>query len=476
MEVIGFTLIIVTAVVFSIIGVLYTRGKKISIEGFIVSRGSVKLNVAIATSVASSMGAWILFSPSETSSVWGITALIGYALGSALALIIFAWLGLKFRQLMPKGHTLTEYVFHRYGTGMYVLILLITVFYMAVFLAAELTGISLAAKIVFDIPLIYTAAIIGIATVTYTAFGGIKSSIFTDRFQHMIFLPLIIVIFLVSVFLIGNIGSFADKVNKANPNILNFGYKPGIEMAFTLIIAIVAANLFHQGYWQRVYVSKTHNIMKKSFLISGLIVFFVVLVAGSFGVFAVGLNSLEYPSVSLFTFLLGISQPFVIFAVMILAVALVMSSMDTLLNGLVSVFTTDLARLKPKINKKKILNAARWITVVLAGITILVAKQGYSVLYLFLVADLICSGAAFPTFYGLFSKKHSGIIAFIASISGIIAGLFFFPDPTFSRGNLLYSFLIALVVSSIITLLLCQFSKRKFDFRTLQKKIVLLSK
>jgi len=474
-EIIGFTLIIATAVVFTLIGLLYTKGKKLSVEDFITSRGSVKLSVAVATLVASSMGAWILFSPAEASVTWGITALIGYALGSAAALFIFAWLGLKLRIMMPKGHTITEYVFHRYGTGMYIFVLIITVFYMAVFLTAELTGISLAAKFVFDVPLIYTAVIVGLGTVAYTAYGGIKASIFTDRFQHMVFLPLLIIIFLISLFFIGNFDVFIDKVNGFNENTFNFNYKPGIETAITLIIAIVGANLFHQGYWQRVYIAKNNRIMKDSFLIAGLIVIFIILIAGSFGIFAIGHNAVENPSVALFTFFLNVTPQWVLLIVMILAVALVMSSMDTLLNGLISLFTVDLVRLKPKINKNNILTIAKWGTIVLAGLAILVATRGFSVLYLFLIADLVCVAAAFPTFYGLYSNRYSGKVALLTSIVGIVAGAFYFPNPTFARGNLLYSFLIALIVPIVLSLIFGQIGKR-YDFKLLQEKIVPLNK
>lgn len=378
--------------------------------------------------------------------------------------------------MMPNGHTLAEYVFHRFGTGMYILVLLVIIFYMAVFLTAELTGISLAAKFVFDIPLVYTAVIVGLGTVIYTAFGGIKASIFTDRFQYILILPLLIIIFVFSIFLLGGFDDIVTKANEIDSKTFDLGYKPGIQTAITLIIAIVGANLFHQGYWQRVYIAKTNRIMKDSFMIAGIIVIFIILIAGSFGMFAIVENTADNASVAFFTFLLGAMPEWVLFVVMVLAVVLVMSSMDTLLNGLVSLFTVDLVRLKPKISKKNVLTIARWVTVVLAGLAILIATKGFSVLYLFLIADLVCAAAAFPTFYGLYSRRINGKVALISSIIGIVLGALFFPDPAFSRGNLLYSFLIALIVPALITLIFSQLNRNKFDFRVLQKKIVVLDR
>jgi hypothetical protein len=83
-----------------------------------------------------------------------------------------------------------------------------------------------------------------------------------------------------------------------------------------------------------------------------------------------------------------------------------------------------------------------------------VASQGYSVLYLFLVADLVCTGAVFPTFYGLYSSRLGGGGAFLSALAGIAGGALFFPDPSFARGNLLISFLVALIIPVCITLIL----------------------
>lgn len=469
-EIFGIALIISTAIIFSIIGVLYSRGKRFSIEDYTTARGSVKLGTAVASLIAAAMGAWILFSPAEAAVTNGITALIGYSIGSASALFIFAWLGARARRIMPQGHTITEYVFHRYGNWMYILVLLIAVFYMSVFLAAELTGIALANQMVFGIPLVYTAFVIGITTLTYTAIGGFKASIFTDRIQSLVIMPLIAVIFVSSLAFLGGFENVIEKAGKINPDLFNFSYVPGIEFALTLIIAIVGAELFNQSNWQRIYSPKTISTMKGSFLTAGLIVMLIIFIVGFFGFFAVAYDAAENPSVAMFTFLLEISPRWVLLTAMILGVALVMSTINALLNGLVSLFTIDLARLKPKVSHKSLVGIGRWFTVVLAGLAILVSTKGYSVLYLFLVADLVCVAAAFPAFYGMYAKRFTGASALIASLIGIIVGAYFFPDPSFARGNLFYSFLAALMSSGVVSVILGLFGKR-FDFNILKEKV-----
>src|SRR3546814_1335259 len=83
----------------------------------------------------------------------------------------------------------------------------------------------------------------------------------------------------------------------------------------------------------------------------------------------------------------------------------------------------DVRRLTPAINKRALMALSRWLIFLLAIPVMIVAAQGYSVLYLFLLADLFCSAAAFPVFFGLFNRRYSGGMAFFSTLCGLIAGI-----------------------------------------------------
>jgi len=184
--------LLITAVVFAGIGVVYARGRVGSLEDYITARGSIGVLAAAVTLVASGMGAWILFSPAEAATRGGLPTVVGYALGAAAPLVAFIPLGNRLRQLIPEGHTLTEYVWHRYGWGMYVFTLLVMLFYMFIYLAAEVTGMALIAHLVAGVPLWVTAVIVLAATLAYTTYGGLRASIFTDGVQAILMLPLLV--------------------------------------------------------------------------------------------------------------------------------------------------------------------------------------------------------------------------------------------------------------------------------------------
>ena len=467
---IAILLVALVSVGFAAAGVAYARGRSLTLEDYITARGSVGALMAAATLVASGMGAWILFGPAEAATWGGLPAILGYALGAAAPLVAFIFLGRRIRQVMPEGHTLTEYVFHRYGTGMYVFTLLVMLFYMFIFLAAEITGMSLIANLVAGVPLWVTALIVVSTTLAYTAYGGLRASIFTDAVQTALILPLLAVVAVAGYFLLGGFEPTTAGLAERAPQLAQWGNLAGLEGALTFLIAILAANLFHQGYWQRIYAVRDQAALRRGFLISAAAVVPIVFVAGLFGLAAVGLGQAQTPSVALFSVLLEALPAWLAVGLVLLGLALVMSSADTLLNGIASIVAVDLRRAVPGAGTGLLLRASQVCTLTLAVPLLVIAAQGYSVLYLLLLADLVCAAAVFPVFYGLYSERYTGWAAMLGTLAGLVVGGLIFPDPAMTRGSLLGAFVAAGAASVVVSLLLTP-RRSTFDLGSLARAV-----
>jgi Na+/proline symporter len=367
---------------------------------------------------------------------------------------------------MPQGHALNEYVKYRFGGAMYWLTVIVMVFYMFVYLTAELTAIAKALQLVADVPLGVTALVVITAVFIYTTYGGVGTTILTDVFQFVVIGPLLLICFMVTVRALGGISGAFGAVTESHPELLALDNPGGLRFAATLIIAIVAAEVFNQGNWQRVYACRDSRVVRQSFLGSAILILPMILIAGLLGLMAVsfGLQG----DTAFFELLQQLSVPnWVLVTVIVLALALVMSSLDTLLNGIASVFTLDLLRLLPRHQSPYVLRVSRILTVLVGVPAIAIASQGYSVLYLFFMADLVCAAVIFPVLYGLYSRYLSGSSAFGSAIAGILAGGIFFPLPNFSPlipipggGDLLHSFAAALIVSTVLTLICTQVARK----------------
>lgn len=442
----GIVITCLTAIFFALVGLYFTRRKVESADAYIVSRNALSPWTLSLTIFATGMGVWILFGPAETLLTAGVFALFCYALASTLSLWMFAILGKKLRSVNPEGKSLTEFVLMRFGTSMYMLILAVTFVYMALGVTAALSGIGLASAAVFAMPQWQTILIIGIAALSYTSLGGFRVSVETDKIQTYVILPLFALLVGASMYFAGDIhAAFALA------NIPEFG-QSGIEYGIALLIGVLSAEAFNQVWWQRVYSGKSDGALRKGFFLAGIVVFPVVFLAGLIGVYAALGPAGGSPSSAIFNFL-PVLPEWLSVSAMILAITLTMSTMDSFLNSMAGLFLIDIKRRAPKLSDTKLIRTARVLTVLFAAITMILAVQGFSVLYLFLIADLICAGAVIPIFYGLFSKKLQPKVAFIAVLVGIAAGAFLFPDPSFTRGTLVGSFLVALLFPAVVIFL-----------------------
>lgn len=473
---------LVTVAAFTLIGLLQASRRTITLEDYMVSRNSVGTRTALATIVASAMGAWILFSPPEVGATSGIAGIVGYCIGQATPSAMFAFMGTRIRFLMPHGHSLNEYVLHRFGNAMYLLTLGIIVFYMFVYLAAELTAIAKAVELMAGVPLWLTAVLVISAVFIYTTVGGLAATIFTDAIQFIVIVPLLLLSFAIALIALGGWGTAIEPVTQSAPQLLSLANGPGIKFGATLVIAVISAEMFNQANWQRIYACRDDVVVRRSFLGSFLFIVPMLFVAGLLGILAMHFGFSD--DRAFFSLIEALGLPgWVSIAVLVLVLALVMSSLDTLLNGIASVFTIDLVRFFPTMPSTGILRASRILTVAVGIPVVLIASQGYNVLYLFLLADLVCAGALFPVLFGLYSRRLTGAMAFWSSLLGIGAGALFFPRPDFSpwnglpfAGDLLVSFAVPIVVSFLISTIWIQVKAQQgkteaFDFKQLDEKI-----
>ena len=478
----------VTMITFAIMGILYSRGRGNDLDDYISARKSLGTSRASATFMASVIGVWILFSPAESATWGGLAAIMGYGVGQAAPLLAFYFLAPRIKQLMSQGHGITEYAWFRFGKATYILVLIITGFYMFIFLVAELTAVSLAFNLVAGIPLIFTALLVCLAVVSYTAYGGLTASLFTDTIQAALIASLLALSFGWVIATYGGLRQLFLELSRSTPELLNPFYQPGIEFSIFVVIAILGANLFHQGYWQRIYACVDDKVMKKGFLIAGLSSIPIVVVAGLLGLigFSLGLIPEGSESVALFSLIVTTFPEWLVIVMIVLSLALVASSMDTLFNGIVSLIVIDLARFKPHLKSKVLLRVAKLGTLGIAVPAILVASQGYSVLFLFLLADLVSVAAVFPIYFGLYSRRISGRGAFVSSILGLVFGLPFFVLAISSGGVvtllgmnfgftslLLIGFIGALLIP-LASVLILRLGKYRYDFERLKRGIELV--
>ena len=142
------------------------------------------------------------------------------------------------------------------------------------------------------------------------------------------------------------------------------------------------------------------------------------------------------PDLGFFSLLLKNQTELLSLFVIILGLALTISTVDTLINAISSLVVVDgEASLKLK-KETDYLKFSKYIIVGLSIISFIIASKGFDILYLFLLADLFCCAFVLTVFYSFFNKNINEKTAYLSIIVGLVGGFLMFPAPDFSKSLL----------------------------------------
>ena len=432
-------LVIIISFIFVFLGIYHSK-KYQGLNNYLTANRNIGL-ISLTTSLtASALGAWILFGPASASTWGGVGAIIGYSLGTAFPMFFFIYLGKKIRKEFPEGSSLIEFMRKKFGKSLFKLILLMTIFYMFIFLCAEVTAVAILINYISGTDLWITALIVLLSTLVYTLYGGLKASIFTDNIQMIVIGILLLISFIYIYSFTGSQFSF-DFIKEKNPHLLSSSYVPGYTAGLTFFIAVAATNLFHQGNWQRVYAAKNFETLRKSLLISFFIIIPIVFYMGFTGMVAFSINPNIRPDLGFFSLLLKEQSTLLSFIIVILGLSLTISTVDTLINAISSLVVVDGKATFNFKKKTNYLRLSKILILFLSVISFIVASRGFDILYLFLLADLFCCAFVLTVFYSFYNKNISEKTAYTSIVIGLVSGFLIFPFPNFSK-SLLFGIII----------------------------------
>lgn len=396
------------------------------IDYFLSARNSADAWSIALSFFATGMGAWVMYGTTEMGATPALSWLgvIGYSGASAFPALLICVLGPEVRKMSDsRAFSTTDFGLRRYGRVMQVSIAALSVFAMFISIVAELTSISnIFSLLTNNESKAYGIGVtisLGAITMFYTTIAGLPASIVTDKFQGFIVGCMVIML------LIATTAHPDNKVTREDFSKASNWTMQGFKAMVTLIIAIASFSMFNQSNWQRVWAAKSIPAMRNGFAIGSVMVFFLMMFFGIMGMIAYANDPEAYDNfeklafLSFFDLLAPLGSGWHIL-VLVLVTALAASSIDSLQNGLTSIFYHDLVRFgwNPV-----------WITRMLMLAVnvpaIWLASKKWAVIALFLVADLVCATSVFPVFLGLQTKDY-GIFkaptelgAFLGCVSGI---------------------------------------------------------
>ena len=464
----AFLLLVLSLAFFAWLGYNESLKTKLDSDSFFSARNSQNWIMIGLSLFASGMGIWILFGPSEVGYYGGFYDVFGYAISSATPFLLLAYFGPIIRDLTPDGVTLADFVRKKMGRPMQLYVGIISILYMFTFMFAEYIAIGRAFEFLSGFDSLITIIFVAIVTTFYTTLGGLPVSIKTDRIQSFFIIWLVICVLL---FIINEgFGNTLDDAKAYNPeddwSIGSISDYSTFEAGLALVLAITAAEMFSQGNWQRTWASEDNEALQKGALLASALCFIAVLLLGFLGTVAAGRGALSDPSIAFFELIKDYNH-FVLAMFLVLGVALVCSSLDTLQNAVVAVVSRDLTDSRLDITQ------ARYSIIATAPLAIILAwhyaDDALSVFRLFLVADLFAAATVLPIFLSLSDRvtANGGLFGAIFGLIAVViygtytsdlqSGIDYLTNPVNEVGLAnLEVFLSALLGSAFVTILVSE--------------------
>ena len=389
---------------------------------FVMLKSQKTLNLSLSF-YASGMGLWIIASPAEVGWYGLGFDVVGYAISAATPFVLLYFVGPRIVQTVPDKATLPQYISQQYGNFAQVFVSIIATIYMSAFLIAEFASINFLFPEIADTSGLIVCTAIAVVTFLYLNLSGFKASLVTDRFQGISIIALLIIVLVLWISQNG-ISNIIEASYDGGLNTFTFA---SFKSALAVILAVTAAEIFSQGYWQRTYSAIDENVIKKSSIYAGLGCFITVLVLGIAGSAGAGFG-IENPSLS---FIQQIEfNTFSRILVIVLCTMLVASSIDTLQSAISSTMALDLV--------KRGVSEAKIITLIITFGSLGLSFYVTNIFSVFLFADLLAVCLVFPAFYKIKSRKTSQGIVIPTSLGFVSSVLyrFYFIDLDLNPGGI----------------------------------------
>lgn len=172
---------------------------------------------------------------------------------------------------------------------------------------------------------------------------------------------------------------------------------------------------------------------------------------GFTGLVSFSIDPSQRPDLGFFTLLLREQTEILSLLIIVLGLALTISTVDTLVNAISSLFVVQGKAIFNLNKKTDYLKLSKYFIIFISLIVFFIASKGFDILYLFLLADLFCCAFVYTVFYSFYNKGINEKTAYIIIVFGLIGGLLLFPFPDFSKSLLVGTIISKELFSPFVT-------------------------
>lgn len=420
-----------------IIGLGLWIGRKVrTAEGFFVAGRSLGPGLLFSTMLAANIGAGSTVGATGLGYRDGLAA--WWWVGSAAigSVVLAFWIGPAIHRITVRHNlrTVGDYLEHRYGPSVRLLIGLLLWVGALFILAGQLIALSWILGVVAGVPKLWGCIIGGVVVTTYFAAGGLLTSAWVNMVQLAVKL---IGLSIALPFALSAAGGW-DAITALQPTETYWDLARGGASGWIYIAMLAPAFVVSPGLLQKVYGAKDAHAVRWGVGLNALGLFLYAIVPVVMGMIArAQFPTLASQELALPTLLMQGVPP----VIGSLGLAAVFSAEISAADAVLFMLTTSVARdlwarfIQPAADEGRQLLVARVTAVVLGAVAVMLAMTAESVIAaLSIFYTLMGVGLFVPILAGLFVPRATTAGALAATLTGIAAVLtvqtFGHPGPT----------------------------------------------
>lgn len=356
---IDFAVIIVYLLLTLGIGLFVLRREHLS--DYLVNRRKTGFWLLLASNVSTAVGAGTIVGVAAATYTSGISYGLTFFIGFALGFCFLSMLGPKINEFGHKhgAHSLGDFFGKRYSSRTQTVVGVVVGIASLLFAAIQFVAIASVVQVLTGIDFRLGAVLAAIITIVYTSSTGIKGDIYTDFFQFIIMIILLIVLTGIALVNLDPITTLA-QVPPMFFDPFAFG---GIAFFIGGILLSAPYFLADMVQWQRAYAGKDPATVRRVYRWSVFLTLPFILIPTLLGVFA----SVHLPGIDPDTVLFQLMKQYLPTGILGLGfagiLATVMSSIDSvLLAGATAVLKDIYYKIKPNTPEHQTLNLLRFFT------------------------------------------------------------------------------------------------------------------
>ncbi len=375
----------------------------------------------------------------------------------------------RFRQ----GFTQPEFMAARFDTSMHGYSTLVQLAnHLILFFSQVMIG-GFILENLLHVPAAVIMVVITLSIIIYTTVGGLWASVATDYLQILAALVAMVIVMPVAIFYFGGTGALYQGIVQHQPDYLTFTNTGDFwQVVVSVALTIWAGVVQPQYIWQRYFSARSEGAIWRGFGSLALI-YPGVAAIGAIPTFIAISQGAQFTGEGGPVAFLGLVPTWILIAFSLTVLLLIMSTADSSLMGLVSIFSVDIWA---KYIKRKAVSETEmtWVNrgglVSFALLGLLLAFIQVTITQLFFIIGIMALTLVGPILVGLFSTRVTGWQATAGAVTGlVIACYLYFFSPW--ANNSFYADLICLGVPIIVMYLLSMTSGRRFSWAKMAAEV-----